>query len=230
LVAHMNPVLQVVTSVVADEWQHGHWIVAQGADLSFSGSCGLAGCQQGTDHGAVLPVKGLGYQWNSACATAAEQNGVELHALPVIKFRCSGWALGNWGAVARVRVSRRSSGVWIPVLTGPVDEVLWSVPIHALPPDVAIIRSCNVGENGVAWLHGLHRNRVRSIVGTRSNAEETIFWVHSVKTVFAQVQPRDVVTNDLSGPTFKGWGNHGQVGLATSGWESTSDVVGLALR
>src|SRR5699024_6223 len=102
LVTHVDPVLQVVTSVVTNEWQHCHWVVAQGANLSFSRRCGLTGCQQGADHCAVLRVKGLGNQWDGACPAAAEQDGVKLYTLPVIKFRCSSWALCNRGAVAGV--------------------------------------------------------------------------------------------------------------------------------
>src|SRR5699024_7030736 len=94
LIAHVDPVLQVVTGVVADERQHSHGVMAQGADLCFCRCRGLTRCQQGANHRAVLPVEGLGHEWHGAGATAAEQDGVELNALPVIKFWGCSWALG----------------------------------------------------------------------------------------------------------------------------------------
>src|SRR5699024_8887102 len=120
-------------------------------------------------------------------------------------------------------------GLWSPVVALPVNKVSWGVAVHALPPDVAVVGECHVGEQGVAWFHGLHRDWVGCVVGAWSNSEETVFWVNCVEAVLAQLQPSDVVANNLSGPAWDGWGDHGEVGLATSRWECCCDVVRLAL-
>ena len=228
LFTHIDPVLQVVTGVVAHERKHSHRIVAQGADAALCCS-GLARGQQGTDHGAVVPVKGLGYQRNGGLAAAAEEDGVDLHALPIVVLRSGARALGNRDAVTRVRVRSLSGGGRSPILTGPVDEVLWCLLGHFLPPDIAVVGQRNVGENGVARLHGLHGNRVGVVVGARGHAEETIFRVYGIKAVLAQVQPGNIVTDDLGLPTRNGRGNHGQVGLAACRREGGRNVVLLTL-
>ena len=135
----------------------------------------------------MVPVKGLGYQRNGGLAAAAEEDGVDLHALPIVVLRSGARALGNRDAVTRVRVRSLSGGRRSPVLTGPVDEVLWCLLGHLLPPDIAVVGKRNVGENGVTRLHGPHGNRVGVVVGARSHAEEAVFRVYGVETVFAQV-------------------------------------------
>ncbi len=226
--AHVDPVLQVVTSVVADERQHRHWIVAQCANLAL-GSCSLARSQKGADHGAVIPAECLGDQRNGVRAAAAEQDGVDLDTLPVVELRCGSWALRNRDTVAGVRVSSLCGGFRGPVVAVPVDEVRRSVA-HLLPPDIAVVGQRDVGEQGVARLHGLHGDRVGIVVGAWRHAEEAVLRVHGVKAVLAQVQPRDVVTHNFRRPARDGRGDHGEVGLATSRRESRRNVVVLALR
>src|SRR5699024_8028671 len=137
---------EVFTGVVTHEWQHGHRVVAQGAHLGLGGGCGLTGCQEGADHGAVLPVVGLGDQRNGVGTTSTEEDRVDLDALPVGELGSRGRALLDGHAVAGVRVCGGLVGPGSPVVALPVNEVLRSVAIHALPPDVAVVGECDVGD------------------------------------------------------------------------------------
>ena len=205
--------------------------MAQGADRGLGRGSGLAGGKQGADHGAVVPVESLGDERNGLRATAAEEDRVDLDALPVVVLRSRGRALSNRDAVTRVRVSGLAGRlVRTPLVAEPVDEVLRRVAAHALPPDVAVIGERNVGEQRVAGLHGLHGDRVGVVGGARRDAEEAVFRVDGVQAVFAQVQPRDVVAHDLCGPARDGRGDHGEVGLTAGRREGSGDVVGLASR
>ena len=103
--------------------------------------------------------------------------------------------------------------------------------LEALPPDVTVIGECDVGEQGVARLHRLHRVRVGVVVGAGSDTEETVFRVDRVETaVLAELQPGDVVTDNFGAPAIDGGLEHRQVRLAAGGRECRADVVGLALR
>ena len=230
LFAHVDPVLQVVTGVVADEWQHGHRVVAQGAHGCLGGSGGLAGSHRRTDEGGVVPVAGLGHQWDGVRAAATEQDRGDRHATVVVVLRCRGRALGDRRAVAGVRVGGLVLGVRGPLVAQPVDEVLRLV-LQALPPDILVVGQADVGVQGVARLHGLHRDRVGGVVGARRHAEEAILRVHGVQaTVLAEAQPRDVVSDDLRAPARDCWLQHRQVGLTAGRREGGTDVVRLILR
>ena len=203
--------------------------MAQGADLGLQRRRGLTGGEKGADHGAVVPVAGLGDQRDGARAAATEEDRVDLHAAPVVEFVGRGRALGDGHAVTGVRVSGRGSGLRRPVVALPVDEVLRRLAVHALPPDIAVIGERDIGEQGVARLHRTHGVRVGGVVGARGNAEEAVFGVDGVEAIVGKLEPCDVVADDLGLPTRDGRGDHGQVGLAAGGRERAGDVVGLAV-
>src|SRR5699024_11623197 len=90
--------------------------------------------------------------------------------------------------------------LWVTLVAQHVDEVLRLV-LLALSPDILVVGQADVGVQGVARLHGLHRDRVGGVVGARRHAEENILRVHGVQaTVLAEAQPRDVVSDDLRAP------------------------------
>ena len=221
--------LKVVASVVANERQHGHGVVAQGTDLAFGGSR-LAGGQQGADHGAMVPAEGFRHQRHSIGAAAAEQNGVDLNAVSVFELGCDDRALFNRNRIAGVRVSGISVRFGGPVITVPVDEVSWLFLGHAFPPNVTIVGHGNVGEHGVARFHGAHGNGVRIVVRTRGHTEEPVFGVDGVQTIRPQVHPGDVVAHHFGLPAGNGGGNHGEVRLAACRREGCCHTIALALR
>jgi len=77
---------------------------------------------------------------------------------------------------------------------------------------------------------GLHGNGVAALRGARGNTKESVLGVDgSQVTLLVESEPGDVVTNAGDVITFEGWPEHGQVGLATRGWESSANVTALFL-
>ena len=221
--------LEVIAHVVADERQHGHRVVAEGTDLRLSSGGGLAGGQRGANEGRVLPVDSLGHQRHSVGATSTEQDRVDRHPLRIVELGRGDRALFDWHAVPGVRVRGQAVLVGSPVLALPVDQVVWLV-FEAFPPDVAIVGQRNVGEDVVPQLHRLHGVGVGLVVRSGGDAEEAVFWVDGVEpTVVAEVEPGDVVANDLGLPTGDRRLDHREVGLTALGREGGANVVGLAL-
>ena len=65
--------LEVVGHVVAAERKHGHWVEAQFANCATGCCCGFAS-HDGAKEYTVVPVEGLGHQWNSGAAAATEED------------------------------------------------------------------------------------------------------------------------------------------------------------
>ena len=153
--ADVEPVLEVVADVVAQERQHRHRVAAHDTDLPGGGGGGFRGQRGGEEH-AVLPVQGLGDQRDGGGAAAAEEDRRDRHPGRVVPFGGHGRALRDRGAVARVRVrgglfesgvqSRRFQSV----------DGRWMLG-HAFPPHVAVVGERDVGEDRVAPLDGGHR-------------------------------------------------------------------------
>lgn len=118
----------------------------------------------------------------------------------------------------------------VPVVALPVDQVL-RVAFQALPPHVAVVGECDIGEHRVAGGNGAHGVRVRLPAGARRHPEEAEFRVDGVQaTVLAKSHPCDVVSECLRTPAGDGWLQHRQVGLATRRRECGREVVSLVLR
>ena len=121
-------------------------------------------------------------------------------------------------------------GVGRPVAALPVDEVL-RLAFQALPPDIAVVGECDVGEDGVACRDRLHRVRVGLPVRSRRDAEEAELRIDRIQpAVLAEPHPGDVVANGLGAPALDGGLQHGQVGLSARRRERGGDVVRLVLR
>ena len=230
VLADVDPVLEVVADVVAEERQHRHRVAAHGADLALGGG-GLLGTQGGADEHAVLPVAGLGDQRHRGLAAAAEQDRRDRHALRVVPLRRQRRALRDRGAVARVRVRRLGFRLpQDPVVALPVDQVV-GLALQALPPHVAVVGLGDVGEDGVARRDGLHRVGVGVPVGARRDAEEAELGVDGVEpAVLAEPHPGDVVADGLGAPAGDGRLQHREVGLAARRRERRGDEVRLVLR
>ena len=107
--------LQVVASVIANERQHGHRVVPQGTHFTLGGG-GLAGCQEGTNKGGMVPVMCLGDQRDSVGASSAKENGRDRYTFAVVEFGGHHRALLNGYAVAGVWVAGQLAGIGGPVV------------------------------------------------------------------------------------------------------------------
>ena len=107
---------------------------------------------------------------------------------------------------------------------------------QALPPHITIIGQCHIGKDNVLV------KRIDAIgicfeIGAWRNTKVTGLWIDCVKTrfagrsVFARLNPGDVVTNGSHFPAFKSFGrnHHGEIGFATRRGECGCDVVFLSL-
>src|SRR5690606_23046299 len=101
LCGDLVPVVQVVAGVVADEWQHRHWVAADLAGGTRGSSRGFRG--QGRAHeDAVGPAACLGDQRDGGLAAATEQDCIDLHAIRRVVVSGEHVDLVDWSAEARV--------------------------------------------------------------------------------------------------------------------------------
>ena len=229
LLAQVQPVLEVVTSVVANEGQHSHRVAANHADSALSSRGGLGGEGNCAEH-ALLPALGLRNQGDGGLAATTQNDSAQRHTLGVVVLGSEHVDLGCGGAEAGVRVSCRAAGLGGPVLTGPVNQVCGSLVGLALPPDGAVVGQCNVGEDGVALGDSLHSVRIGGVTGARCHAEQASLGVdHACLVVLVELDPCDVVADHLSLPAVNGGLHHCEVGLATCGGERCGNVANLAL-
>src|SRR5262249_8045340 len=103
--AHLDPMIEVVARVIADEGQHRHRVTADNADLANRGR-GRLGRQRGAHIYAVDPVAGLGDQRDRGLAAATKQDRVDRDALRVFVFVGEDRALLDRRAESAVRVAR----------------------------------------------------------------------------------------------------------------------------
>ena len=123
VLAEVDPVLEVVAGVVADERQHGHRVAAHDADRAGGGGGRLRGERRAHER-AVHPVARLGHQRDGRLAAAAEEDRRDRHALGVVVLVGEDRALLDRGAVAAVRRGWTSSSrVGRPVLALPAGGV-----------------------------------------------------------------------------------------------------------
>ena len=229
LLAQIQPVLEVITSVVANEGQHSHRVAANHADSALSSRGGLGGEGNCAEH-ALLPALGLRNQGDGGLAATTQNDSAQRHTLGVVVLGSEHVDLGCGGAEAGVRVSCRAAGLGGPVLTGPVNQVRGSLVGLTLPPDGAVVGQCNVGEDGVALGDSLHSVRVGGVAGARCHAEQASLGVdHACLVVLVELDPCDVIADHLSLPAVNGGFHHCEVGLATCGGERCGDVANLAL-
>ena len=117
-----------------------------------------------------------------------------------------------------------------PVLALPVNCVCGGIA-HTFPPHVAVIRECDVGENGIT-LQAAHAVGVGHHVGAGCHAKVARFWVDGAQTPLCiGLDPGDVITNSSDLPTLEAfWRNqHGEVRLAAGAGESGGHMVLLTL-
>ena len=226
--SYLEPMLEVVGHVVAAEGEHGHWVEAEFAHLAAGGCCCFGG-HDGAEEDTVVPVEGLGHQWDSGAAAAAEEDGGDGNAGWVLPLGGNAWALAGRGGEAGVGVCCGGFGFWSPGLVFPVGDTGGGFLGHAFPPHVAIFGDGGVGEDGVAP-HGVHGIDVGFVAGEWGDAEEAGFGVDGVElAVGAVLHPADVVTNGFGFPAWDGGHEHGEVGFAASRREGGGDVFEFAL-
>ncbi len=224
VLADLDPVVEVVAGVVADEGQHRHRVAADDADLADRRGGRLRG-ERGAHERAVHPVAGLGHQRDGGLAATTEEDRVDRHAARVVVLGRQDRALLDRRAVARVRVAGELADVGRPVLALPRRGVGRGV-LQALPPDVAVVGQRDVGEHRVAHVDGLHRVGVGVLVGAGRDAEEAVLRVDGPQpAVLADPHPGDVVADRLDLPARDGRGEHGEVGLAAGAREGRGDVL-----
>ena len=85
LLAHVKPMLEVISHIVATEGDHSHRIVTYYANCTGCCSGGF-GSHNGADEYAVFPVACFIDQWSSLCTSATEDDSRNWNALLVFKF------------------------------------------------------------------------------------------------------------------------------------------------
>ena len=236
--SHFEPVGEVVAHVVAAERQHGHGVAADLAHGSGGGGCGFR-AHRGSEIHTVDPVEGLENERHRRGATSTEDHRAHGHAGGVFPIAVDERAVFGRGREAAVRVAAQhgfSAGICLagsPDAAEPVDEVRGRFFGHALPPDIAVIGECNIGENGVAG-YGIHRHRVACIGGSGCDAEKSRLRVDGAEvSVGAGLDPGDIVTHAADLPAFRthvGRGNHhGEIRLSAGAGECGSDIGFLSI-
>ena len=117
-----------------------------------------------------------------------------------------------------------------PSLAAPVQALRRRLVGHAFPPDAALRRERNVGEDCVP---GQRRHRIGIGLGARPrrNAKEASLGIDGAQFArCVRLDPRDVVAHgpDLPAIEALGWNQHGKIRLAAGGREGRSNV-GLLL-
>ncbi len=237
LLAHLDPVSEIVAHVVAAEGTHSHGITTDHTHSAGGGSGGL-GSHSGAYIHTVVPVKALVNQGSGLGAAAAEHHSGDRHAVGVVELLGQAGAVHSGSSEAAVGMSQLAAvgGVLLAVdgNTGPLLSVLGRILVQAFPPHSVVVQVMgNVGEDGA--LHGgVQSVGVGLLVGAGGNAEEAVFGVDGVQTaVLTNVHPGDIVANGphfvaLLGVDF-GRNQHGQVGLAAGRGEGSGDILGLAV-
>ncbi len=121
-----------------------------------------------------------------------------------------------------------------PVVALPIDEVFRLFLGHAFPPDIAVVREGNVGEDRI-FRAGEQGVRVRVHCRSRSDAEETVFRIDGAElSGRVRLNPRDIVADAGDFPAFVAErfrrNEHGEIRLAARRRERRRHVVFFALR
>ena len=234
----IEPVLKVVTHVVAAKRQHGEGVAAHHALRPKGGGGGFR--PHGRGHvNALGPAAGFRDQWHGGGAAAAKHEGINRHACGVVPGRVKCRVVGCSHGKAGVGVGGFGAGflgnLGGPVFALPVDQVIGQfagVFFHAFPPHVAVIGQCDVGEDHIL-VQAQHAVGVGLHVGAGSHAKITSFRVDGVHlAVGVRLDPSDVVANGGDFPACKcrWWHQHREVGFAASAGESRCHMVFFALR
>ena len=187
LFAHVQPMLEIVAHVVANEGQHGKRVAPHHAGLA-GGGCRCFGTHGGRHVDTFNPVARLSHQWHGGRAATAEDEGVDGHAFRVVPGFVKRRVVGGSDGKARIRVCGPGAGFFRdlrrPVIALPVDQVRRQrlarcVMLHAFPPDVAVVGQRNVGENCVV-VQAAHAVRVGQQVGARCHAKVASLGVDGV--------------------------------------------------
>jgi len=233
LLAHCDPVTEVVTHIVTGERKHCHRIAANYTDSAGSG-CGSLGCHDRTNEYTVLPVSGFVYKGSSLSTAAAEYDSGNGNTVNGVELRGDAGAVSRRSGETAVGVSTLYAAIGIPNLAGPVHCILGRILVETFPPNGIVLKVVNnVGEDG-ALSGGSKSVGVRLIVGTGSNTEEAVLGVNSPKSaVLTDTDPSDIVTYapyliallciDLRR------NEHCKVGLTASGGECGGDILDLSL-
>ena len=234
LAAHLEPMGEVISHVVAAEGQHGHGVATHLADRAGGGRSHL-GTDGGTEVHAVNPVKGLEDQRHGGGAASAEDHGADAHTRGIFPVGVDDRTIAGRSGEAAVWVAAEDGFALCillaggPVLAFPVDEMGGSFLGHAFPPHITIVGQRDIRKDGVAK-DGIHGHGVAVVGGAGSNAEETGFGVDGVEiAIGAGLDPGDVVADTGDFPSFlldlRRRDEHGEVCLAAGAGEGGGDVA-----
>ena len=147
--AHVEPMLDVVADMIADEWQHCEWIAADLAEFVADDGGGDFAAHDRSEENTVLPVETFINEWDGGRAAAAEKDGVNWHTLRFFPFVFGDdRALAGWCREAGIWMGGAVVAVFVPVVALPVDKVIWCRR-KAFPPDITIVGQCDIGEDGI---------------------------------------------------------------------------------
>ena len=177
----------------------------------------------------MSPVEGLCDQRHGAGAAAAEQDGADRYAFGIIPFRGDHRALGGADGEAGIGMGGGIGALGRPGTATPVGQLRGLLVGQTFPPDVAVGRQGDVGEDHVL-VQGLDGVLVGADAGARRDAEEAGFRIDRIETaVVAEAHPADVVAHRLGFPAVDGRLQHRQVGLAAGAGEGRRHEPHLAL-
>ena len=232
LLLHVEPMLEVVTHVVAAERKHCKRVAAHYPQLPEGRRRRLRAHSRRHVH-SLRPRPRLRHQRHRRGAPPAEDEGVDDNARRVVPALVAHGVVDGRHGEARVGVRRLASRLLAdlrrPLLTLPVHCVLWR-RAQALPPHVAVVGQRYVGVDYVAG-----KSIVAVGVGLRvsawRDAEVARLGVDGVELAVApRHDPRDVVAErrDLPALELLAHPEHREVGLAARAREGSRDVVLLA--
>src|SRR3954469_14606094 len=228
LLAHVQPVAEVVAHVVAGEGKHGHRVAAQDADLAGRRRRRL-GRQRGAEEDAVLPVARLEDERDVPLPAGAEENRRDGNAFRVLPLRRDGRALARRCREAAVGMRCLLRGRGRPGTALPVESVRGRRIVVPLPPGRPVRPQGHVGVDGVLLDH-LDRVRVRLAAGPGYHAEKAGLGIDRPEPpVVALAQPGDVVTDGPHLPAGLRGDEHGEVRLPAGAGEGAGDVMRLSL-
>ncbi len=233
LLAHVDPVLEIIAHMIADEGPHGHGIAADHAHGAGGGSGGLRGHDGAYEH-AVVPIAGLIDQGRALGAAAAEDDGRQGHSIGILPVIRDAGAILRGRGKAGIGMGDLGVGAVIMRLAGPVQQALGRLLGETLPPDGLVDGiQRHIGEDRIASGAGQSIG-IAVGIGAGGNAEEAGLRVDGIElAVLANTQPCNIVAQrpdmiTLLGKIIRG-GHHGQIGLAAGGGESCRHIFLLSI-
>ena len=229
LLADLEPVVDVVAGVVADERQHRHRVAAHDADRAGGGGGGLArtGWRRRRRRGPSRATRRPAARWSCGGRRRGSRRSGRRWARrtpgPSSGTAWRGCRTGCWGGWRARRTRGSSRGP--SSRSGAPGACLVRPSHHTSPSSVrATLVNSELPCSTVRIALGLVFSPVPGATPNRPNSGLTAYRRPSG----AEAHPGDVVADHLGGPALQGGVDHREVGLAAGAGEGAGDVVGAA--